>query len=162
ARLTADEFAADTGLPAFPVELAAIRTGLADYRVALAALWPAAEAAQTALRHAAEAAEELAETEQRLGEAAELAMTATETPTGGQELYKALLETAGDAVEELNRKLGELRRDVVRRQADEKAARELEQQAIGDRGKAEGKRDTLRAEIEAATRVRDAAVAEFQ
>ncbi|HEU5390044.1 MAG TPA: TIGR02680 family protein [Streptosporangiaceae bacterium] len=162
ARRTADEFAADTGLPAFSAELAAVRTNLADYRVALAALWPAAEASQTALRHAAEAAEELGETEQRLGEAAELAATARETATAGQELYKALLETAGAAVEELNRKLGELRRDVERRQADEKAARELEQQAIGDRGKAEGKRDTLRTEIEEATRVRDAAVAEFQ
>jgi uncharacterized protein (TIGR02680 family) len=162
AQLTADEFAADTGLPAFPAELAAVRTNLADYRVALAALWPAAEASQTALRHAAEAAEELGETEQRLGEAAELAATARETATAVQELYKALLETAGAAVEELNRKLGELRRDVERRQADEKAARELEQQAIGDRGKAEGRRDTLRTEIEEATRVRDAAVAEFQ
>src|SRR6185437_15207678 len=161
-RLTADEFAADTGLPALPEELATVRTNLADYRVALAALWPAAEASQTALRHAAEAAEELGETEQRLGEAAELAATARETATAAHELYKALLETAGAAVEELNRKLGELRRDVERRQADEKAARELEQQAIGDRGKAEGRRDTLRTEIEEATRVRDAAVAEFQ
>src|SRR6185437_2610483 len=161
-RLTADEFAADTGLPALPEELATVRTNLADYRVALAALWPAAEASQTALRHAAEAAEELGETEQRLGEAAELAATARETATAAHELYKALLETAGAAVEELNRKLGELRRDVERRQADEKAARELEQQAIGDRGKAEGRRDTLRTEIEEATRVRDATVADFQ
>ena len=40
--------------------------------------------------------------------------------------------------------------------------RELEQQAISDRGKAEGTRDTLRTEIEEATRVREAAVAEFQ
>jgi uncharacterized protein (TIGR02680 family) len=162
ARKTAGEFATDTGLPADPQELAAVRTGLGDYRVALAALWPAAEASQAARGRAAEAAEELAETRQHLTEAAEQAAAARETATAAQALYEALLETAGAAVEELNRKLDELRRDTGRRNADEKAARELEQQAISDRGKAEGKRDTLRTEIEEATRVRDAAVAEFQ
>jgi uncharacterized protein (TIGR02680 family) len=109
-----------------------------------------------------EAAEELAETRQHLTEAAEQAAAARETATAAQALYEALLETAGAAVGELNRKLDELRRDTERRNADEKAARELEQQAISDRGKAEGTRDTLRTEIEEATRVRDAAVAEFR
>jgi uncharacterized protein (TIGR02680 family) len=41
ARIAADEFAADTALPADPEELAAVREGLGDYRVALAGLWPA-------------------------------------------------------------------------------------------------------------------------
>ncbi len=162
ARIAAGEFAADTGLPASPEELAAVGTGLGDYRVALAALWPAAEASEAARRHAVEATEELAETRQRLTEAAERAVTAREAATAAQALYEALLETAGAAVGELNRKLEELRRDTERRDADEKAARELEQQAISDRGRAEGTRDTLRTEIEEATRVRDAAVAEFQ
>ena len=63
ARSAAGEFAADTGLPADPGELAAVGTGLGDYRVALAALWPAAEAFQAARRHADEATEELAETQ---------------------------------------------------------------------------------------------------
>jgi uncharacterized protein (TIGR02680 family) len=162
ARTTANEFAADTRLPADPQELAAVRTGLGDYRVALAALWPAAEGFEAARRHAAEATEELAETRQHLSEAAEQAAAARETATAAQALYEALLETAGAAVEELNRKLDELRSDTERRSADEKVARELEQQAISDRGKAEGMRDTLRTEIEEATRVRDTAVAEFQ
>jgi uncharacterized protein (TIGR02680 family) len=162
ARIAADEFAADTRLPADRQELTAVRTGLGDYRVALAALWPAAEGLEAARRCAADATEELAETRERLIEAAERAATARETATAAQALYEALLETAGAAVEELNRKLDELRRDTERRNADEKAARELEQQAISDRGKAEGTRDTLRTEIEEATRVRDAAVAEFQ
>jgi uncharacterized protein (TIGR02680 family) len=162
ARIAANEFAADTGLPADPQELAAVKTGLGDYRVALAALWPAAEGFEGARRRAADAAEELAETRQRLTEAAERAVAARKTATAARALYEALLETAGAAVEELNRKLGELRRDNERRDADEKAARELERQAISDRGKAEGKRDTLRTEIEEATRVRDAAVAEFR
>ena len=162
ARIVAEEFAADTRLPANPEELAAVRVGLGDYRVALAALWPAAEAFETAGRRAAEASEELADATERLTEATERAAAAREAATAAQALYEALLETAGAAVEELNRKLDELRRDTGRRNADEKAARELEQQAISDRGKAEGTRDTLRAEIEEATRVRDAAVAEFQ
>jgi uncharacterized protein (TIGR02680 family) len=161
-QITANEFGADTGLPADPQELAGVRTGLGDYRVALAALWPAAEGFEAAQRHAVEAAEELAEIRQHLAEAAEQAAAARETATAARALYEALLETAGAAVGELNRKLDELRRDTERRTADEKAARELEQQAISDRGKAEGTRDTLRTEIEEATRVRDAAVAEFQ
>jgi uncharacterized protein (TIGR02680 family) len=161
-RVAADEFAADTRLPADPEELAAVRTGLGDYRVALASLWPAAEAFEATGRRAVEAAEELAEARQRLTEAVERAAAARETATAAQALYEALLETAGAAVEQLNRKLDELRRDTERRNADEKAARELEQQAISDRGKAEGARETLRTEIEEATRVRDAAVAEFQ
>ncbi len=162
ARITADEFAADTGLPADPEELAAVREGLGDYRVALAALWPAAEAFETARQRATEAAEEFAETERRLTEAAERAAVAGEKAAAAQAFYEALLETAGAAVEELNRKLDELQRDTERRNADEKAVRKVEQQAISDRGNAEGTRDTLRTEIEEATRVRHAAVAEFQ
>ncbi|MBO0807428.1 MAG: TIGR02680 family protein, partial [Actinobacteria bacterium] len=162
AQVAADNFATDTRLPAGPEELAAVRTGLGDYRVALAALWPAAEAFQAGRRHAEEAEAELAETQERITEAADLAAVARERATAAHVLYEALLETAGAAVEELNRKLDELRRDTARRNADEKAVREREQQAISDRGKAEGKRDTLRTEIDEAIRVRDAAVAEFQ
>jgi uncharacterized protein (TIGR02680 family) len=162
AQTSADEFAADTRLPVDPEELAAVRAGLGDYRVALAALWPAAEAFQAARSRLDEAAEELAETQERLTEAAERAVAARQTVTAAQALYEALLETAGAAVEELNRKMDELRRLTERCSADEGAARELERQAISDRGKAEGTRDTLRTEIEEATRVRDASVAEFQ
>ncbi|MGH3188610.1 MAG: TIGR02680 family protein [Streptosporangiaceae bacterium] len=162
ARIGADEYAADTGLPADTDELAAVKTGLGDYRVALATLWPAVEKTEAARRDAAEAEEELAATRELLAEAAERAAAAIQTAVAAAALYEALLETAGAAVGELNRKLGELRTDTERRTADEKAARELEQQAISDRGKAEGTRDTLRTEIGEAARVRDAAVAEFR
>jgi uncharacterized protein (TIGR02680 family) len=162
AQSAANEFASDTGLPADPEELAAVRTGLGDYRVALAALWPAAEAFHDARGRADEATEELAETQERLTDAAERAAAARQAATGARALYEELLETAGAAVEELNRKLEELGRDSERCDTDERVARELEQQAISDRGKAEGRRDTLRSEIEEATRVRQAAVTEFQ
>jgi uncharacterized protein (TIGR02680 family) len=162
ARAAADEFAADTGLPADPEELAAVREALSDYRVALAALWPAVEASETARQRAAEAAEELADTERRLAEAAERAVAAGERAAAAKAFYETLLETARAAVEELNRKLDELRGDTERRSADEKAAREIERQAISDRGNAEGTRNTLRTEIEESARVRDAAVVEFR
>jgi uncharacterized protein (TIGR02680 family) len=162
AQSAANEFASDTGLPAEPGELAAVRTGLGDYRVALAALWPTTEAFQDARGHADEATEDLAETQERLADAAERAVAARQAATGARAFYEELLETAGAAVEELNRKLEELRRDSERCDTDERAARELEQQAISDRGKAEGRRDTLRSEIDEAGRVRQAAVTEFQ
>jgi uncharacterized protein (TIGR02680 family) len=161
-RIAAAEFAADTQLPADPQELTHVRSGLQDYRLALAVLWPAAEASAAALRQAAEAAEEVDSTRQRLTEATDHAATARQTATAAQLLYSELLQTVGAAVEELNRQLDELRKDTERRTAAEKAAREREQHAISDRGKAEGTRDTLRAEIEEASQVRDAAVAEFQ
>ncbi|HEY6278107.1 MAG TPA: SbcC/MukB-like Walker B domain-containing protein, partial [Streptosporangiaceae bacterium] len=77
-------------------------------------------------------------------------------------MYEALRETAGAAVEELYRQLAEVRDELERRSTLEKSARGREQQALGDRGKAEGTRERLRAEIEEAVRARDAAVAEFQ
>ncbi|HEY3733966.1 MAG TPA: TIGR02680 family protein [Streptosporangiaceae bacterium] len=162
ARIAANEFAADTGLPAAPDDLAVVRTGLGDYRLALAALWPAAQTFLDDRQRADEAAEELAETQENLTEAAERAVAARETATTAQTLYEELLETAGAAVEELNQKLDEVRRDTERRNADEKTARGLEQQAISDRGKAEGTRDQLRTDIEEATRAREAAVAGFR
>ena len=162
AQTEADEFAADTGLPADREELATVRAGLGDYRVALAALWPAAEAFQAARSHLDEASEELAGTQEHLIEATERAVAARQKATAAKALYEALLETAGAVVEELNRKLGELRQDAERCEAGEQTAREFERRAISDRGKAEGARDTLRAEIGEAARVRDASVTEFQ
>jgi uncharacterized protein (TIGR02680 family) len=162
AQAHADEFALDTGLPADPAELAAVKIALGDYRVALAELWPAAEAFATARQHADDAQAELVDTQDRLETAAAAAETARAEATAAQATYEALLEAAGAAVEELNRKLAELRGDINRRSADERKARALEQQALGDRGKAEGARDTLRAEITEATQARDTAVAEFQ
>jgi uncharacterized protein (TIGR02680 family) len=105
---------------------------------------------------------ELGESRGRLAEATEAAATAREEASAAQAMHEALRETAGAAVEELYRQLEEVRRDLERRNAAEKAARAVEQRALGDRGKAEGARERLRAEIEEATRTRDAAVAEFQ
>ncbi|MGO9277845.1 MAG: TIGR02680 family protein [Streptosporangiaceae bacterium] len=158
----ADEFAEDVGLPTEPGELADVKAGVDAYRLALAGLWPAAEGSQGAAQAADEALAELGESRGRLAEATEAAATAREEASAAQAMHEALRETAGAAVEELYRQLEEVRRDLERRNAAEKAARAVEQRALGDRGKAEGARERLRAEIEEATRTRDAAVAEFQ
>ena len=158
----AEEFAGDVGMPAEPGELAAVKAGVDAYRLALAGLWPAAEASQHAARTAEETAVELAESRGRQEEATEAAATAREEASAAQAVYDALLQTAGAAVEELYRQLEEVRRDLEGRDAAEKAARLVEQRALGDRGKAEGARERLRTEIDDAVRTRDAAVAEFQ
>ena len=158
----ADEFAGDVGLPAEPGALTEVKAGVDAYRLALAGLWPAAEAAQGAAKAAAEAATELADSQELLNEATDGAATAREEASEARALYEELRETAGAAVEELYRRLDEVRRDLERRGAAEKGTRAAEQQALSDRGRAEGARETLREEIGEAARVRDAAVAEFQ
>jgi uncharacterized protein (TIGR02680 family) len=160
--MRAEEFAQDVGLPAEPSELAGVKAGVDAYRLALAGLWPAAEASRGAARTADEASAELAESRERLDEAIETAATAREEASAAQAVYEALRETAGAVVEELYRQLEEVRRELEERGAAEKAARAVEQRALGDRGKAEGTQERLRTEIDEAVRTRDAAVAEFQ
>jgi uncharacterized protein (TIGR02680 family) len=162
AAVRAEEFAQDVDLPADPGELAAVRAGVEAYRLALAGLWPAAHAWQEAARAAGEASAELAESQRNLAEAAEAATVARDEAATAQAVYDALRETAGAAVEELHRQLAEVRGELERWSALEKATRAAEQQALGDRGKAEGARERLRTEIEDAVQARDAAVAEFQ
>src|SRR5450755_2164493 len=158
----AQEFGQDVGLSAEPGELALVKAGVDAYRLALAGLWPAAEASRAASRAAEDASAELAESQGRLDEAAVAAAAARDEASAAQAMYAALMETAGAAVEELYRRLADVRRDLEQRGIAEKAARAAEHKALGDRGKAEGARETLRAEIDEAARVRDAAVTEFQ
>jgi uncharacterized protein (TIGR02680 family) len=158
----AGDFAADTGLPADDSELASVKEAVAAYRLALAALWPAAEAFQLADRTAREAAAELTEVRDRLAEVAELAALARQEAAEAAAIYQALKETAGQAVDELYRQLEEVRLDLERRSAAESAVRDQERAALQARGSADGRRTTLRTEIEEAARVRDLAVTEFQ
>ena len=158
----AGEFARDVGLPAALGELAGVKAGVEAYRLALAGLWPAAGEWQGTARAAAETAMELAESQERLEEATDGAATAREQASSAQVVYEAMRETAGTAVDELYRQLAEVRSALKRRGAAEKAARAAEQQALGDRGRAEGARETLRKDIDEAAGARDAAVAEFQ
>jgi uncharacterized protein (TIGR02680 family) len=159
---SAGEFARDVGLPAEPGELAGVKAGVAACRLAMAGLWPTAEAMLGAARVVDEAAAELVESRGQQAGAAEAAAAARDEASAARLMYDELLETAGAAVEELHRQLEEVRRDLRRRSEDEKGARAGEQQAVSDRGKADGKRETLTSELEEAARTRDAAVAEFR
>jgi uncharacterized protein (TIGR02680 family) len=161
-RARAEEFAHDTGLPVSADALAAVRAGLEAYRLALAALWPAAELARSRAQAAAEAAAELGESRDRLVSATEEAATARDEAGGARAMYEALRQTVGTAVDELNRRLEQVGREQQQRSAAEKSARQLHDAALGERGKAEGERGRLAAEIDEASRLRDAAVAEFQ
>jgi uncharacterized protein (TIGR02680 family) len=158
----AAEFATDTGLPADTGELAAVRDGLGAYRVALAALWPAAEAAHTAVRAAADAETELADSRQFLLEASERAAELRAEANAASTTYQELLATAGTAVEELQRRLGEVTDALGRLKTAERDARQREQAALEARGKADGKQGELRTQAEEAARLRDGAVREFQ
>ncbi|HEX9030821.1 MAG TPA: TIGR02680 family protein [Streptosporangiaceae bacterium] len=158
----ADEFARDVGLPADTDELAMVRAGVTAYRVALAGLWSSAEAWQVAARAADEAAAELVESQEHLEQAAEAAVTALREASAARATYEAIRATAGAAVDELFRQLAEVEGDLARREEAERAMRQIEQQALTDRGKAEGARERLVTDIEEATRARDDAVAEFQ
>ncbi|GAA2856372.1 TIGR02680 family protein [Streptosporangium fragile] len=158
----AEEFAADVGLPAEPAALGEVKTAVAGYRLALARLWPAVQAWRTAHETAAEAEEDLTLSRDRLDGAAELAATARGEADAAAETYRALAETAGAAVEELFRRLEQVERELREREATERATRHREQDALQERGKAEGVRDALREQIREATVARDAAVREFQ
>ncbi|MBO2456373.1 TIGR02680 family protein [Actinomadura violacea] len=158
----AAEFAADVGLPDGGPELARVREAVTGYRLALAGLWPAAQALLSAREAAREAAGELALAEDRLGEAAERAAEARGQADAAAERHRALVETAGAAVDELFRRLEEVRAALAGRDAAEARAAGRERSALEERGKAEGAREALREQITEASGARDRAVAEFR
>ncbi|MER7541819.1 TIGR02680 family protein [Spirillospora sp. NPDC127506] len=158
----AAEFASDVGLPGGEPELARVREAVGGYRMALAELWPAAQTLLAAREAAREAAEELARVRERLAEAAERAAEAREQADAAAEAHRALVETAGAAVDELFRRLEEVKRAITDREGAESRARDRERSAVAERGKAGEARDRLREQITEAAVIRDGAVAEFR
>ncbi|TDD65669.1 TIGR02680 family protein [Actinomadura darangshiensis] len=158
----AAEFASDVGLPDREPELARVREAIGGYRLALAELWPAARAFLSARDTAREAADELRHVLERLNEAAERAAEARGQAAAAAEEHRALVETAGAAVEELFRRLEEVKQALVDRERAESRARDRERSALEERGRAEGNRDRLNAQITEAAEARDKAVAEFR
>ncbi|WP_067449774.1 TIGR02680 family protein [Actinomadura macra] len=158
----AAEFASDVGLPTGDTELAEVRESVSGYRLALAELWPAARESLSAREAAREAAEDLEHLRVRLAEAAELAAEARGQADTAAERHRALVETAGAAVDELFRQLEQVKLGLTERAGAESAARARERSALEERGKAQGRRDRLRGEITEAAHVRDEAVAAFR
>jgi uncharacterized protein (TIGR02680 family) len=97
----------------------------------------------------------LIEAGERAGEAREAAGAAVTT-------YQELLATVGTAVEELQRRLGELNSALGRLKTSERDARQRQQSALEARGKADGKQGELRTQADEAARHRDDAVRAFQ
>ncbi|MFA1538409.1 TIGR02680 family protein [Actinomadura monticuli] len=158
----AAEFASDVGLPDGEPELARVREAVDGYRMALAELWPAAQTLLAARESAGEAAEEVARVRERLAEEAERAAQARGQADAAAEAHRALVETAGAAVDELFRRLEEVKRAITDRDGAESRARDRERSAVAERGKAEEARDRLREQITEAAEIRDKAVAEFR
>ncbi|GAA1968851.1 TIGR02680 family protein [Amycolatopsis minnesotensis] len=145
------EGATDTGLPATTTELSEVESGLAAYREALAGLWPTIGAKTEADRGAAQAAEDLEEAEATLENAAERAHTAEQEATAAAERHQTLRDTVGAAVAELEAHLAEVAQALRANENDTKAASTERDKAIDARGKAEGRRETLAADLEVAT-----------
>lgn len=158
----AAEFASDVGLPDGEPDLARVREAVAGYRLALAELWPAAQALLSARETARDAAEELEHARERLGEAAERAAETRGQADAAAEEHRALLETAGAAVDDLFRRLDEVRQALTARESAETEANRRERAALEKRGEAKGTCDRLRGDIEEAVAARDKAVAEFR
>jgi uncharacterized protein (TIGR02680 family) len=157
ARVTLAEGATDAGLPATTAELSEVANGLSAYRVALAGLWPTLGAIAEAGREAREAADELAEAEHHLAETAERAETAQHDAASATERHRTLLATVGSAVAELQAQLAEVAEALRTNETGSDAADRERVAAIGARGKADGRRETLTEELQVATVERAAA-----
>jgi uncharacterized protein (TIGR02680 family) len=152
------EFAGDVGLPPDDDALAAVRAALGDYRVALAGLWPAARAADRARRNVAHADQELNSAADAREEITLAADRARGEADAAAERHRVLVETAGAGVDELYRKLAAVETSLAARDDRERSAREAADRARDDRGKADGRRETLRESIDAAAAERDQAI----
>jgi len=151
-------YASDTGLPSHREELAEVRDAVSAYRAALAALLPAAGAAarsQDASRDAEIEAETAADA---LAAAEEAHSQARREAEGAAEHRRVLMETMGASVEELFRKLDEVKIAREQRDSAEKTTRTERDKALTARSHADGRREQIRADIDGAVADRDAAV----
>jgi uncharacterized protein (TIGR02680 family) len=158
ARTEADEFAGDVGLPPDPAALSSVRSALGDFRVMLAGLWPAAQTAHRTGEEVLHARQELDDAVTQREERADAAGRAQEDAEAAAERHSVLLETAGAGVDELYRKLEAVARDLSARDEQEHEQRKAAEQAREDRGKADGRQESLRESITVATAEREQAI----
>jgi uncharacterized protein (TIGR02680 family) len=159
ARAAMTEFAGDVGLPSDDRALAAARAALGDYRVALAGLWPAARAADRARNAVAQAEQERGSAVAAVEQSLVAADRARGAADAAIERHRVLVETAGAGVDELYRKLDAVATEMAARDQHERGTRRAADRARDERGKADGRRETLRASIDTAAGERDHAVA---
>lgn len=156
------EGAADVGLPAERDGLDAVRGGLGDYRVALAGLWPAARAHADAADRVADAGRELADAEESLRDAAGQADDARRASVTAREAFESRRETVGDAVEELWRKLSAVTDELAGTERGRREQARLREEAVAERGRAEGLHEAATAAVETAVRERAEAAASLR
>ncbi|MEW2382857.1 TIGR02680 family protein [Micromonospora sp. NPDC047707] len=154
----AAEFAADVDLPYDVDELAVVRDGLHAYQLALAAWWPAVTAVRTATGYRDETASRHAELLERLEPAAADAARARDAATAARVEYETLDAAAGASVAELERRLAEATTQLDECERERGEAGRQEAAARDARGRADGLRERLHAELDEATAGRDAAV----
>ncbi|MFL6124316.1 TIGR02680 family protein [Actinophytocola sp.] len=158
ARVEMTEFAGDVRLPPADLALASVRAALGDYRVALAGLWPAARAADRARNAVRQAEQEHGAAVAALERSIAAAERARGEADAAAERHRVLVETAGAGVDELYRKLDAVATELSVRDEQERAARRAADEARDERGKADGRRETLRASIDTAAGERDHAI----
>ncbi|WP_182347756.1 TIGR02680 family protein, partial [Tomitella gaofuii] len=144
------EDAADTGLPAAPADLDRIRDALGDYRVALADLWPAAAAATAAKEAYAQARDDLGRSEEARAAATERMDDAHAAAERARVRYQTLRESVSSDVDELHEQLDSVQRLIAAAETEQHDARRDERAALEARGKADGRRQELAVEDEAA------------
>ncbi|MGH2604872.1 MAG: hypothetical protein ACRDJ9_36440, partial [Dehalococcoidia bacterium] len=152
------EFASDVGLPLNTGELKQISDALGDYRVALAEWWPACLAAAEAAVRLATAQDDYTDASAKVEPAKQASDGAVAEAQAARERHSALLDASGASIAELQRQLSSLRTEQSRVDRQEKAGREREREALGAKGRADGKLEELAVEIEHAAAQRDADV----
>jgi len=157
AAIAADELqsgADDVGLPAVRAGLDTISGALAGYQIALAGLWPAAATLGDARRSGADAAAEAASAAEEHRVAAEHAEATAGAAVAADEAHRTLRDTVGAAVEELQRRLAQVAREVEECATEHGVATRRRETALTDRGKAEGLREAATTELGASTEQR--------
>ena len=146
--------AGDLGLPPGGDELAAVEAALARLRETLAALWPVLSRRERAEQACARAADDVraAESEQA-GTAARLTEAEQQLATAG-ERRDTLQATAGSAIAELERRLGEVAGALTANAAEQRATEDRLGEAQRAGGAAEARSCELRLQLEAATSAR--------
>jgi uncharacterized protein (TIGR02680 family) len=157
AQTVLNEGAADTRLPSTRDELSDVDSALGGYRIALAGLWPAVGTLLEAAREAKQLEEELEDAETELTDLAERTGEAEQEAAGAAERHKTLRDTVGTAVAELEAQLSKVAELLHTNETEQTDAARSREQAVNDRGKADGRRETLTEELKTATDERAAA-----
>ncbi|GAA2003679.1 TIGR02680 family protein [Nocardiopsis rhodophaea] len=148
----------DLRLPTEAEALGRLRAALVDYRIALAELWPSVRERREALADAEQRRADAERYRDHAHELAERAAIAGEEEAAAKEHHETLRATVGAAVAELQRRLEE--NDAQRRECRhlQDEAQQSHSAAIEARGRAEGRIDQLRTDIDAAAAARTEAI----